>query len=192
MPQAQTSEAKLKWKGKEWYQILSPKYIGDIVIGETLTTDVGNLKGRVIEASLMDLNGDPGKYYVKFYFKVVEIANGKALTKFIGHEMTRDFIARAVQPRTSRIDTNEIITFADGKMWVKSIAITNRHVSVAVDKAIRAAIRVAIAESAKDKKIEDWVSAMASGDIQMSIRAELNKIYPMRLFEFRASEFIEG
>jgi small subunit ribosomal protein S3Ae len=192
MPQAQTAEAKGKWKGKEWYQILSPKYIGDIVIGETLATEPDTLKGRVVETSLMDLTGDPSKYYVKLYFKVIEVANGKAMTKFIGHEMTRDFIARAVQARTARIDTNDIVTFADGRLRIKTIAITNRPVSEAVEKAIRASISKSVVASAKDMKIEDWVSAMAAGEIQQGIRAEINKLYPVRLFEFRASEFLEG
>lgn len=192
MAQPQTAEAKLKWKGKEWYQILSPKYIGDIVIGETLTSDVNTIKGRTIDTSLMDLTGDPSKYFIKFYFKVTEISNGKALTKFVGHEVTRDFIARAVQPRTSRIDSNDVVTFSDGKLRIKSITIANRHVSNAVDKTLRAAVSAAVVTSAKDKKIEEWVSAMAAGDIQHNIRAELNKIYPVRLFEFRMTELIEG
>lgn len=162
------------------------------MIGETLAAEPDSLKGRVIETSLMDLTGDPSKYFVKLYFKVIEVANGKALTKFIGHEMTRDFIARAVQSRTARIDTNDIVQFADGKLRIKTIAITNRPVSEAVEKSIRANISKSVLASAKDKKIEEWVSAMAAGEIQQGIRAEINKLYPVRLFEFRASEFLEG
>ncbi|MEM7824345.1 MAG: 30S ribosomal protein S3ae [Candidatus Aenigmatarchaeota archaeon] len=189
---AQPQKVEAKWKGKEWYQILAPKYIGDIVIGETLATDAEKLKGRIVEASLMDLTGDPAKHHIKLFFKITEIAGNKALTKFIGHEVMRDFITRAVQSRTTRIDSNDVISFTDGKLRIKGLAITNRPVSKAVDKAIRSAIRNAIAGSANGKKIEEWVSIMASGELQRTIRNELNKIYPIRMFEIRASELIES
>jgi len=189
---AQTQKAEAKWKGKGWYQILTPTYIGDVVIGETLAMEPNSLIGRVVEASLLDLTGDPEKFNVKFFFKVTELSGSKAFTKFVGHEITRDFVSRAVQTRTGRIDTNDIVTFADGKLRVKALAITTRPVSENVDKAIRAAIRSAVIASAKDKKIEEWVSAMAAGDIQSEIRAVINKLYPVRMFEIRASELIES
>jgi len=187
-----TQKTDMKWKGKQWYQVVTPNYIGDVVIGETLISDPNALKGRVVETSLIDLMEDSEKFHFKMYFKICEVAGNKAFTKFVGHEITRDFIGRAIQTRTTRIDTNDVVTFTDGKLRIKALAVTNKNVSIQVDKAIRAAVRAAVLASAKDRKIEEWVSGMAAGEIQSVIRADLNKVYPIRMFEFRASKLIES
>ena len=62
-----------KLKGKEWYQIVTPKFLGEVVIGETPALDASNLPGRTIETSLTDITGDISRYYVKLFFKVSEI-----------------------------------------------------------------------------------------------------------------------
>jgi ribosomal protein S3AE len=69
--------------------------------------------------------------------RVDEIKDGKAMTKFIGHDCTRDYLSRIVRPRTTRIDTNDIIDLVDNKLRVKTVAISNRSVSKNVESAIR-------------------------------------------------------
>lgn len=181
---------KEKWKGKDWYQILTPSWAGDIVIGETPAMDAAALKGRIVEVSMMDLTGDPGKYYINVFFKVIEVSGNKATTAFAGHEVTRDFIARAVQTRTTRIDTNDVVDFKDGRLRLKTVVITNRLVPVSIAKALRAAVSSTVTTLAKDMPVENFVKEMSSDSIQAGMRDILNKIYPVRLFEFRKSEVL--
>ena len=94
---------------KEWYDIVTPKYFGKKVIGQSLTTDPNRLINRIIEVSLVELTGEATKYYIKLYFKVNKVEGNKVSTMFYGHDTTRDFVARVVQTRTNRIDTNNII-----------------------------------------------------------------------------------
>ena len=144
-----------KLKGKEWYQIISPKFFGDFVVGETMAIDPNQIKGRVIEASLTDITGDPNKYYLKFFFKVDEIKDNKAMTKFIGHDCTRDFLSRIVRTRTTRIDTNDIIDLVDNKLRVKTVAISNRAVSNNVACAIRKNIRESVINNIPSAEIRE-------------------------------------
>ena len=184
------AKVKEKWKGKEWYPIVAPKEFNSLVIGETPSLDPKLLVGRVIETSLMDLTGESGKYYIKLFFKISEVDGNMAVTKFFGHECTRDYVARIVQVRTTRIDTNEIINFKDGKMRVKSIAICNRNVSIKVEKDVRAAVRKMINERLQGMTSEDFIKGMITGKVQAGIRQDLNKIYPVRFFEFRKTEIM--
>jgi small subunit ribosomal protein S3Ae len=177
-----------KLKGKEWYQIAAPKFFGDVIVGETMAIDPQLIKDRVVEASMTDINGDPTKYYIKFFFKVDEIKDGKAQTKFVGHDCTRDYLARIVRTRTTRIDTNGIIDLLDNKMRVKTIAISNRSVSNAVAHEIRKNLVVEISKELTKMKTEDFLSDMVDGKIQSRIRKVLSKIYPLRHFEFRKTE----
>lgn len=181
---------KEKLKGKEWYQIYTPKLFGDLVIGETPSLDPELLKGRTIEVSLMDLSGDTNKYYIKLFFKVSEIDGNKALTKFSGHDCTKDFTARIVQVRTSRIDTNDVIQLTDGKIRLKAIAISNRVVNTNLKIKIRKYIKEIIKNEISKMSIEQFVKNMVIGKTQQKIKREINKIYPLRFFEFRKSEVL--
>jgi small subunit ribosomal protein S3Ae len=183
--------AKEKWKGKEWFQIKAPEYFKNVVIGETPTFDNKLVKGRVVEASLIELTNDPGKYYIKFFFKVTDLDANVANTKFHGHVCTKDYIARIVQVRTSRIDTNNIVELKDGKLRIKGIAITNRRVKVSLKSDIRKAVIVAIKEEVGKLTTKDFIKAMIEGKLQNEIKKDLTKLYPVRFFEFRKTEVIE-
>ena len=179
-----------KLKGKDWYQITAPKFFGDFVIGETIAFDPNQLKGRVIETSLTDITGDPNKYYLKFYFKIEDVKNKKAITKFIGHDCTRDFLARIVRRRSTRIDTNDIIKLLDNRIRVKSIAISNRRVSQAVETKVRGIVRETIIKELEEIKTEEFIREIIDGKLQARIRKNVSKVYPLRYFEFRKTEVL--
>jgi small subunit ribosomal protein S3Ae len=184
-------KVKEKWKGKEWYQILAPKTFNSVVIGETPSLDPKIINGRVVEMSLMDLTGEATKYYMKLYFKVYELDGSKALTKYFGHTCTRDYIARIVQIRTTRVDTNNILLLKDAKMRLKSIIICNRNVSNLVKKAVRKAATDMIKEKIGKMTTDEFIKDMISGKIQIELKKELKKIYPIRFLEIRKTEIIK-
>ncbi len=179
-----------KLKGKDWYQITAPKFFGDFVIGETIAFDPSQLKGRVVETSLTDITGDPNKYYLKFYFKIDSVDNSKALTKFVGHDCTRDYLARIVRKRKTRIDTNDIIELKDNKIRVKTIAISNRRVSHPVEVKVRRIVRESVIEAIEKMKTEEFIREIIDGKLQSKIRKDVSKVYPLRFFEFRKTEVL--
>jgi small subunit ribosomal protein S3Ae len=179
-----------KLKGKEWYQIVAPGFFGDLVIGETMAIAPNQIKGRVVETSITDITGDPNKYYLKFYFKIEDIKDNKAVTKFIGHDCTKDFLARIVHTRSTRIDTNDIIKLVDNTFRVKTIAVTNRRVSKSIASEIRRNIREIVINELTKLKTDDFIRELISGNLQMRIRKMICKIYPLRYFEFRKTEIL--
>jgi small subunit ribosomal protein S3Ae len=179
-----------KLKGKEWYQIVAPSFFGDFVIGETMCMDPKQLKGRVIETSLTDITGDPNKYYLKFYFKIEDVNGKKAITRFFGHDCTKDFLARIVRRRSNRIDINNVVNLKDNKMRIKSIAITNRVVSEEIDTKIRKCISDFIEENVSKMKTEEFIREVIDNKLQQKIRKIVSKIYPLKQFEFRKTEVL--
>ena len=179
-----------KLKGKDWYEITAPKFFGDFVIGQTLALEPNQLNGRIIETSLTDITGDPNKYYFKFFFKINEGKNKKALTKFIGHDCTRDFISRIVSRRKTRIDTNDIIDLKDNKIRVKAIAISNRQVSHPVEIKVRRIVREMVIKELEKLKTEEFIREIIDGKLQSKIRKAVSKVYPLRFFEFRKTEVL--
>jgi len=179
-----------KLKGKEWYKIVAPSFFGDFIIGETMAISPNQLKGRTVETSLTDITGDPNKYYLKFFFRIEDVKENKAVTKFIGHDCTRDFLSRIVRTRSTRIDTNDVINLLDNKVRVKTIAISNRRVSYSVGTEIRKGISEAVVNELSKLKTEEFIRELIAGNLQSKIRKIISKVYPLRWFEFRKTEVL--
>ena len=175
---------------KEWYDIITPKYFGKKVIGQSLTTDPKRLINRIIEVSLVELTGEATKYYIKLYFKVNKVEGSKVSTEFYGHDTTRDFVARVVQLRTNRIDTNNIVELKDSKMRIKAIIITNGNVKRGLEKKIRATAVVDIKNELAKMTIDDFMKNMVTGVLQKKLRTKISKLHPLRQFEFRKSQIL--
>ncbi len=180
-----------KWKGKEWYEIYIPKYLGNVCIGETPAGDPESVIGRTVEASLFELTNDPVRYYMTLLFRINSVNGKSASTVYSGHYCTRDFISRIVQKRTSRIDTNEVFDLKDGKLRIKTITITSGRVCYNVQKSIRKSVNGFLEKYLKDKKIEDFVKEMITGSLQEKILKEIKKIHPIRVFEFHKTQVEE-
>lgn len=182
-------KVKEKFRGKEWFQIHAPKFLGEGVVGETPAMDAEMVKGRVVESNLFELMNDPGRSYIKLFFKIDSVNGSNAYTKFLGHECTRDFISRIVQKRTGIVETNDVLQLADGKLRVKAVAICNRPTQDNINKKIRKMIGEML--SAEKPTIEKFVQDFISGKTQNAIRNEISKIYPIRIFELRKTEVLQ-
>jgi small subunit ribosomal protein S3Ae len=177
-------------KGKEWFKVFSPKFFGEKLIGETPAMEPEKVIGRIIDISLTDLTSDPSRYYIKLFFKINKLDGNRGQTVFIGHECTRDFISRVVQLRTRRIDTNEVFTLQDTKIRIKTLAVTNAHVTASVSQEIRRMINQTIKDELVELDTEKFIMAFTSGQIQQVIRDKIKKIYPIRAFEFNKTHIL--
>jgi ribosomal protein S3AE len=190
VPEVKKTAASKLLKGKNWYTIVSPALFGEKPLGEALAADPSALPGRKITASLMELTGDPSRYYMTMRFMISEVNGTVAKTVFDGHECTRDFAARIVQRFTQRIDTNGVLQLKDGRIRVKAIAICNRHVTNIVAKAVRRKLEEMIAAATAEKTMDDFITMFTSGELQAAIRGEVSRIYPLRAFEFNKTEVL--
>jgi small subunit ribosomal protein S3Ae len=176
---------------KQWYEIISPKFLSEKKIGETLSTDPKYLIGRTISISMADLTGDFSKFYLKLNFRI-ESVDDKARAKFIGHECMQERIYRMVHRYMRRVDCIHDVTTKDNqRVRVKTIFILVKRVNTSIKDSARNITKKILEETAKEKNFEDFVGVMISGELQNSIRKQISKIYPVGNIEIRKSELLE-
>ncbi len=176
---------------KEWYQIIAPPIFGNKVVGETPAFDSKNIMGRTYDASLVELNDDFSKFYIKVKLKVYKIEGTKAYTNFVGHEIVRERVYRLVQRRSERVDVIKDVTLGDGsKIRFKVLIILLRNTSNSINTSVRKRTEELLGEW-KSKTLDDTIKDIISGEMAKKLKSELRKIYPVGAVEIRKTELMK-
>ncbi|AFL67295.1 30S ribosomal protein S3ae [Desulfurococcus amylolyticus] len=175
---------KDKWKMKKWYEVVAPTSFGGITLGSTPADDPEKLIGRVIETTLYDITGDITQVHVKLYFQVISVDGNKALTRFKGHELARDYMRSLVRRKSSKIQGIFDITTKDGYVLrVTIVALTSYRCNTSQKKAIRRVMREYIFKKASELTLDELVQEIMSYKISNEIAELARKIYPIRRVE---------
>lgn len=188
---AAARKIKDKWKAKEWYKITTPDFFNNTQIAETPADDPDKLIGRVTEVTLQDITGDFSKMHIKLRFKINNVSGLEAGTKFIGHDLTSDYVRRQTRRRRSKMDGIYDVFTKDGyKMRIKPMAIAEKRIQTSQQKLLRALIYDAISENSQAKLFPDFVKMMLDGTLSADIAKRCKKVYPMRRIEIRKSQVL--
>ncbi len=180
-----------KLKGKEWYNIIAPKLFKEKNIGGTPANEPKSLIGRVIEVHLINLIDDLSKYYMKLYFKIIDIKENNAYTEFNGLESLRDYISRSIRYGVKRIDTVQDLTTEDKKKTrVKTIIITSKKIKKNVVTTLKKFIEDVVKKEVESNTLDKLIEKIIDDTIKRTIIDEGGRIYPIRAFEVRKVEML--
>ncbi len=180
-----------KWRAKVWYTIIAPPTFSSKEIGMTPADDPNKVMGRVAETTLYDLTGNFKKMHVKLYFKINRVQGTNAYTRFIGHDMTTDYIRRMIRRRRSRIDSIFNVQTSDGyRMRVKVLAVPDRRIKSSIKSGIRKAIQEHLTNKARSMVFSEYVKYLLSEESTKELAKILKPIYPVRRIEIRKSEVL--
>src|SRR6184192_1711534 len=186
---AAARKIKDKWKAKVWYNLLAPEMFNKQALGETPTDDPCKLVGRVTEVTVQDLTGDFAKMHIKLAFRVDHVQGQDALTQFVGHDMTSDYIRRLTRRKRTRTDlTVDVVTKDGWNVRVKPMAITDRRIQTAKQRVIRTIMTKTVGDVASKQSIGEFVKGIISGDLAKTIALACKPIHPVSRVEVRKSE----
>ncbi len=186
---AAARQIKDKWKAKVWYNLLAPERFNKQLLGETPTDTPDKLIGRIAEVTVQDLTGDFSKMHIKLLFRVNQVQGQDALTQFVGHDMTSDYIRRLTRRKRTRTDLTVDVTTKDGwKMRVKPMAITDRRIQSSKQRVIRAIMAKTIQDTAARESVGEFVKGIISGELAKAIAQGCKPIHPVSRVEVRKSE----
>lgn len=184
MAKARRRRVRDTWKDKQWYKITTPKEFGESEIGTTPARDPNLLLQRKVEATMRELSGDFSKQYVKLRFQISDVAGDTAHTRFMGHQVTTDYVRSMIRRGTSRIDAIMKLETKDGKkLKVHMIAITIKRAKSSQQRYIRETMEKLVKEAALNKTLNELVEDIIKGKLASSVYHETKKIYPLKRVE---------
>lgn len=201
MARRQTSrEAKKlkdKWKSKEWYSIVAPGLFNRAKIGETLADDPSKLIGRSVEVTLQDLTGDFRMMHIKLKFKIVDHSTSEAFTKYMGHDLTSDYIRRQTRRKRTKMEGVFDIGTKDGfRVRLKPMAISDKRIQSSVQYEIRKKMREVVEEAGSNHTFSELTSLVLTSDRDRALVSAILKgcrpIYPLKRVDIRKMEVISS
>lgn len=109
------------FKNKEWYTIRAPSFFEQRDAGKTLITKTQGIKiaseemkGRIFEVSLADLNNAEEEAYRKIKLRCEDVQGYNCLTHFYGMDFTRDKLCSLIKKWQSTIEARVDVRTTDG------------------------------------------------------------------------------
>jgi len=182
---------------KDWYDIKAPALFQKPNVGKTLVTRSkgtklasDGLKGRILEASLGDLNSNEDYGFRKIKLKVEDVQGKNALCNFYGMDFTTDKLRSLVRKWQSLIEANVDVKTTDGYLlrvfcigFTKKRQFQIRKTCYAQSAQIRAIrkkmtdiITKEVASVELMKAVEKFLPELIGGDIQKACEG----IYPLQ------------
>ncbi len=182
---------KDKWRRKEWYDIILPRYFGETKVGETPAEEGALLNGRVFETTLAQITGDFSQEYIKMFFQVTSVEDHKAATVFKGHEYLRDYLRSLVRRRSTKIDGIYRVATTDGyKVKIIVTAMTQVRIKTSQEYKIRAIMKAIVDEKAKTLTFDQIAHEMVLGKLASDIYSQAKNVTALRHVGVRKSELI--
>jgi len=176
---------------KGWYTINSPPFFGGVNIGSTPCDEPDKMIGRVVEATLYDITGDPSQQHLKMHFQVVNLKGDEAETIFKGHEYSQDYLKSLVRRRSTRVDGVLNAMTKDGYVLRLSVVVFSvKRINNSQKTALRRTINRIVEEKAKSLNFDQFAQEAVLGKIASDIYNEVKKIVPIRHIGVRKSKLV--
>ena len=180
------------WKAKSWYAVVTPKFLNEVEVAHVPAAESEGLMNRVISIPLRDVTKDVAHLYTNVRLRVSEIRGRTAYTKFIGHEIAREYIQTMVRRGREKLDVVFPAVSKDGiEFSVKAVVITEFRCSAAQKTAVRNEIVKVLKEKAKNEDFGKFILSVLYGKAAQEAGAKLRKIVPIRRVEIRKTQLKE-
>jgi len=180
-----------KWRRKEWYDIILPRYFGETKVGETPSDDPDKVMGRVFETTLAAITGDFSQEYMKMYFQVYELEGHTARTVFKGHEYLRDYLRSLVRRRSTKVDGFFRIYSKDGyRVKIVVTAMTQRRIQTSQELGIRKIMQEIVEEKAENLTFDQLAHEMVLGKLASDVYNRAKNVTSLRHVGVRKSELL--
>jgi len=179
-----------KWKNKKWFNIYTPKTLGENVIGEMPANDEKAVINRVIKTNLSWITQNPQHSFMNIGLRVTDVSENAAHTKVDYIEGSYSYLHSLVKRYSTAIYTVDKVKDKDGnEIILKLIAVTTQRVPTPKKKGIRTELIKFGKEYASSMTSAELIKSIIEGSLQAEGRKRANKIAPISKLEVKRIEF---
>jgi small subunit ribosomal protein S3Ae len=186
-----TRTVKDKWRSKKTYKVRAPGIFQHAEIGETIANEPEQIIGRTLETTFQELSGgaDAGKAHIKLRFQIERVTgDGFAEARFIGHDLTSDYIRRLARRKRSKIDLAIRTVTQDGvAIILKPVAVGEQRLQANLRAKLRGKIAEVLKAEAQSKPAATFVREMLQGELTKTLAQGVKTLYPLKKIEIRRS-----
>ncbi len=191
MPARRKYAVRDKWKLKKWYKVVAPPIFGNMVIGTTPADDPLKLIGRVMETTLYDITGDITQVHVRLYFQIIDVKGDTAITRFKGHELSRDYMKSLIRRKSSKIQgIFNVATKDNYHLRLTIVALTSYRCKTSQKRAIRKIMEEYVKTHVPEITLDELIQEMLFGKMSSILAERARKIYPIRKVEVYKSKLL--
>jgi len=182
---------------KEWYDIKAPSVFKVRSCGKTLVTRTQGtkiateeLKGRVLEVNLADLNDDEDQSFKKVRLCIEEVQGRNCLSDFHGMDITRDKACSLIKKWQTLIEAYVDVKTTDGytvRVFVIAFTArrqdqikTNCYAQTAQIRKIRRKMTDIVTKEVAGGQLRDLVKKLVAESIGKEIEKQTQGIYPLK------------
>jgi small subunit ribosomal protein S3Ae len=191
---AMARTVKDKWRSKHWFKVRAPGIFQHVELGETVATEPEQVIGRTLETTLPELSGsaDSGKAHIKLRFRIERLGgDGIAEARFIGHDLTSDYVRRLARRKRSKIDLALTVTTKDGvQVVLKPVAVGEQRLQTRLRAELRHKMVEILTEEAQKRTSPEFVREMLQGELSKVLAHGLKTLYPLKKIEIRRSDVL--
>lgn len=186
-----TRKVRDKWRMKEWYDVYSPSYFGEMAVASVPCQDPAALIGRVVETTLYDITNDFAHQSIKLYFLIVNSKDHRAETILKAHEYATDYLRSLVRRGSTRMDGIFNATTRDQfSTRVSVVAFTRDRINASQEHGVRQVMRQVVEERAAALNYEQLSHEAVLGKLGSDIYNLAKKIAPLRHVGVRKSKLL--
>ncbi len=161
-------------------------------IFETPATDPKNLIGRSVGVMAPYLFGEKIKQHMKFIFKIEDVKEKTATTRFHKLESLPEFVSRNVRQSIGKIESfDDVETKDNWKLQVSTTVILNKNTESKIKTKARKYLSEYVKKAAGNATLEEFLKEIIASTYQKDIRKDASKFYPIRFIEFHKVEVLK-
>ena len=162
-----------------------------MLLGESRVTSPQDLLGKSVHVNLMALTNDPRKQSFNVRFLVKSVDGDTGVADLIEYQMGRAYVRRVVRKGTSRVDDSFVVRTKDNvHCLVKPLFVTKHHVNNKIATSLRKKVRELLARRVAQTTSSELFTSVIHNQLQMDLKRELKRIYPLTTSEIRVLEIL--
>ena len=180
------------WKLKTWYSVLAPKFLGEVELAKTPASDEDKLLNRVIILPLKEVTRDIAHIYTNIKLRVFEIKGKTAFTKFIGHEVSREYLSTLVRRHRDALHCVYPVKSKDGvEFTIKVLVVTAVPCSNTQKTSLRNALKKELVAKVAATDFGRYINEALYGRLGAELSQKLKRIAPIRRIEIKKTQLKE-